>query len=149
MICISTPATIGTSPEIVLVAPRRPKLLCINDSSASCLALTRELCVYEIDVLNAPHGMQGYWLAMSEKPDIIVMDVMIDPAEAGQVLECLKKDAETASIPVIALAERMEPGLEDKLQRLGADFVQPLDVPFEEIKACITQHVRLRPKAAN
>ena len=105
--------------------------------------------MYEIDVLNAPHGMQGYWLAMSEKPDVIVMDVMIDPAEAGQVLECLKKDAETASIPVIALAERMEPGLEDKLQRLGADFVQPLDVPFEKIKACITQHVRLRPKAAN
>lgn len=149
MICISTPTTVWTNPELILVGARRPKLLCINDRSESCQALTQRLQGYEIDVLKAPHGMQGYWLAMSEKPNVILMDVTIDATEGAQVLECLKKDAETAAIPVIVIADKSEAGLESRLLQLGAAQLLSQKTTCDEIEESLKKHVKLRQRAEN
>ncbi len=62
--------------------------------------------VYE--VLTAGNGRDGYERAVTEKPDVIVMDVMMPVLDGFETLKQLKETPATAEIPVVMLT-----GLDD------------------------------------
>jgi CheY-like chemotaxis protein len=55
------------------------------------------------DVVMAKDGQEGLDLARSDKPTVILLDVMMPKMNGFQVLEKLKSDPETKSTPVIML----------------------------------------------
>lgn len=65
--------------------------------------------------------MQGLWLAANEKPDAIVLDLGMPMGSGEEILGCLKRNSQTADIPVIVLTGQQDPGLQRHLERLGAD----------------------------
>lgn len=50
------------------------------------------------------HGMQGYWLACAELPDVIIVDMLMPRGNGDYVVECLKRNTQTRNIPVIVLS---------------------------------------------
>jgi len=78
-----------------------------------------ELANYK--VLLAPDGKQGAALALAEKPDIIVCDIMMPELDGYGVIHLLQKNETTQNIPFIFLTAKTERAEIRKGMELGAD----------------------------
>ncbi|MCH7752045.1 MAG: response regulator [Planctomycetes bacterium] len=148
MITDNTQATSRQISETVQAGQICPKVLCIDDDPNVSEALARRLHSYDVEVVRAFHGMHGFWLAVTEKPDVIITDLRMPQGEGEYVVECLKGNSETAHIPVIVLTGKSEPGLEDKLFRLGVEHFLPKPASFDEILDKLGQYVKLRKRVS-
>ena len=101
--------------------PPKAKILCVDDDPNVSAAIARSFTHRGLRVLRAFHGMQGLWLAANEKPDAIVLDLGMPRGSGEEILGCLKRNSQTAGIPVIVLTGRSDPGLQRRVDRLGAD----------------------------
>lgn len=94
-------------------------LLVEDDSNLSRLYKT-ELELLGAQVLTAGDGKQGLNLAKVEKPDLIVMDVILPEKIGLSVLKELKADDETKTIPVVIISNFDQGDNPKKALRLGA-----------------------------
>ncbi len=108
----------------------RAQILCINQNPEVADAIEDGLSDLPVDVLRARDGMQGYWLAISRSPALIVTDLQMTNGEGGEIIESLKKNPQTCDIPVIVSTSHDYPGLRRHAERMGAThcFQEPLDV---------------------
>jgi two-component system phosphate regulon response regulator PhoB len=72
-------------------------------------------------VLNATDGLQGYTMATEERPDAIVLDVMLPKLNGFEVAKKLRADSRTEFIPVLILSAKGESESRIKGLELGAD----------------------------
>ena len=56
------------------------------------------------EVITADKGGEGIIKAKEEKPDLITLDVSMQPINGGMVLTALKGDSLTSSVPVILVS---------------------------------------------
>lgn len=81
------------------------KILLINSERASRQILEHAFMLYEHEVVTTQHGDEGVTLAVTESPDVIVMDMDAIGLNGWQVIKILKESRTTWSIPVIAMAD--------------------------------------------
>ena len=79
------------------------KVLIVDDSRFLRMANERALVKAGHTVITAADGEEGLRLAQERKPDLVVLDMMLPKLSGPDVLRALRKDAETASIPVMVL----------------------------------------------
>ena len=86
------------------------KILFIEDESTLQKTFGDILAQYDYKVISALNGEVGLRLAKSEKPDLILLDLVLPKMHGFEVLKGLKQDPETEGIPVIILTnlEKME-----------------------------------------
>lgn len=86
------------------------KILFVEDESALQKTFGDILKRENYEVVSALDGELGLKLAKSEKPDLILLDLILPKMDGFGVLEKLKEDQETKEIPVIILTNigRME-----------------------------------------
>ena len=95
------------------------KILIVEDEQSllKLLELTFKSSGYE--VLKAINSEETY-AALSQTPDIILLDILL-PGENGlSILEHIKKDQKTKTIPIIMLTNFNEPERIEKAKKLGA-----------------------------
>lgn len=81
------------------------------------------------EVITAADGQQGLDKAKKEKPDLIILDLMLPKMDGYKVCGLLKKDTRYSGIPLIILTARAQ-GEDMKLgEELGADayIIKPFD----------------------
>jgi CRP-like cAMP-binding protein len=99
-----------------------------------------ELAGYKI--FTAENGKKGVELALKEKPDIIICDIMMPELDGYGVLHLLRKNPDTLNIPFIFLTAKTERADFRKGMEMGADdFVTK---PFEEIELLNAVEIRLK-----
>ena len=97
-------------------------------------------------VIEAGGGRAALELALRERPDAILLDVMMPELDGAATLEALRRDEVTARIPVIFLTAKALPGEVERLRSLGA--VAVLTKPFDpaalagQVRAAIEQPSR-------
>jgi CheY-like chemotaxis protein len=97
----------------------------------------------EFDVVTATDGQEGFILAQSKKPDIILSDVMMPKVSGLEFLRLLLSDEETRDIPVLVLtASHFDPSTEMvfKQEHNVKGFLQkpcPVSVMKEAIAAAL------------
>ena len=79
------------------------RVLVVDDDPSVRDLLSRYLLREGFSVLEAANGEQGIELAENEKPDVIILDVMMPGTDGWNVLEYLKSHPMLVSIPVIML----------------------------------------------
>ena len=79
------------------------KILFIEDESALQKTFGEVLGQEGYQVISALDGESGLRLAKSEKPDLILLDLVLPKIHGFEVLKTLKKDEETKDIPIIVL----------------------------------------------
>ena len=84
------------------------KLLIIEDEAdiRELISFNLEMSGYE--VLKARDGEEGLRMARSEKPDLIILDLMLPGMDGLKVCSHLKKDSDVKDVPVIMLTARSE-----------------------------------------
>jgi CheY-like chemotaxis protein len=117
------------------------KVLCIDDDPVIAKSIANRLHPYNIKVLGAYDGTQGYLLAATEKPDVILLDLKMPNGEGNYVLGKLKENARTKDIPVIILTMETLAGVRRLMFSIGADafMSKPIRWPelFEEMSRCV------------
>jgi two-component system, OmpR family, alkaline phosphatase synthesis response regulator PhoP len=89
-------------------------------------------------VVEAGDGDAGLEMVRSEKPDLILLDVMMPGLDGWQFMEALKADQTTASIPVIMLTARVQ--REDEIRGWLSGAADYLPKPFNP--STLTEVVR-------
>lgn len=107
----------------------RPIILCIDDDPDISRTVELRLRSYQVTVLRAFHGMQGFWLAMTEQPDLIITDINMPQGRGDYIVECLKRNSETQDIPVIVLSGIRDETTKAEMTKLGAQtyFTKPCE----------------------
>jgi CheY-like chemotaxis protein len=72
------------------------------------------------EVLLAEDGLRGVAMAQRQKPDAIVLDLMMPVMDGYGVLDALAKDTRTAHLPVLVLTAKAIPDEEERVTRAGA-----------------------------
>ena len=76
-------------------------------------------------VQTADNGLEVFSRLEEQKPDLIILDVMMPHMDGLEVLERLKRTAETSSIPVILLTAKVQKEHMLRGYKLGADYYIP------------------------
>ncbi|MCU0748625.1 MAG: response regulator transcription factor [Akkermansiaceae bacterium] len=80
------------------------------------------------EAIKAHDGISGTEMAMRERPDLIVLDLMLPGRDGYAVFRELRRDPRTAAVPVIMLTARAQ--TEDRIQGLEAGADDYLTKPF-------------------
>ncbi len=100
------------------------KLLIVEDDEA-LLKILQLLLENSYDLILAMNGKQGLELATSQRPDLILMDVMMPEIDGLEVLQRLKDDPKLATIPVILMTAKVDDENIYGGYQLGADYYIP------------------------
>lgn len=105
------------------------RILVIEDHPDVRENITEILELSSYEVIVAEDGKEGVRLARSERPDLILCDIMMPGIDGYEVLYMLGKTTETASIPFIFLTAKAEKEDFRKGMSMGADdyLIKPFD----------------------
>ncbi|HAT73937.1 MAG: Response regulator receiver protein [Candidatus Moranbacteria bacterium GW2011_GWF2_36_839] len=79
------------------------KILIIEDEETLQRALTQYLEEENFEVFGAMDGEKGVEMVKKEKPDLVLLDIILPKKDGFKVLEEIKQDETTKNIPVILL----------------------------------------------
>jgi CheY-like chemotaxis protein len=105
-----------------MTAPREHnvKILLVEDSKPMRRENESALLKAGYEVITAEDGESALLAAKNEKPDLILLDMILPKMSGPEVLKHLKDDPATAAIPVVVLSSLTEKNRE-KLMEEGAD----------------------------
>jgi two-component system cell cycle response regulator len=108
------------------------RVLVVDDVEANVRLLAAKLTLEYFDVLTASSGEEGLSRAERERPDIILLDVMMPGMDGFEVCRRLKESAETRHIPVI-LCTALD-GRQERLKGLEAGAEEFLTKPIDDVQ---------------
>ncbi|HDQ22771.1 MAG TPA: response regulator [Candidatus Uhrbacteria bacterium] len=82
---------------------KKIKIILIEDDSFLVEMYSTKFELEGFEVISAEDGKKGLEMVKKEKPDIILLDILMPQMDGFAVLDALKKDKEVADIPVILL----------------------------------------------
>jgi response regulator RpfG family c-di-GMP phosphodiesterase len=88
----------------------QPKILIVDDDADFVELAKMVLTTKPYQVITAYSGEEGLQKVSEEKPDLIILDVIMPLKDGFTVCEQLKKNPETANIPVFMLTGFLERG---------------------------------------
>lgn len=106
------------------------KILLVEDNEMNRDMLSRRLQRKGYNVVTARDGEEGHALAVSEAPDLIVMDISLPVMDGWQVTRLLKGNEATRHIPVIALTAHAMVTDREKAFAAGCDDYDTKPVEF-------------------
>jgi len=106
-----------------------PKILVVDDQPINVQLLKRKLEREGMAVATAYSGQEALGLVAADKPDLILLDVMMPEMDGIEVCQRLQADLETKSIPIIFITARTSK--EGKIEGLGVGAVDYITKPID------------------
>ena len=107
-----------------------------NDDNVYMLKMRLEL-LNDFEVVTAEDGEKGCAMALSERPDIILMDLEMPGVDGWEATRRLKNDPKTRDIPIIALSAHALAGSRERALAAGCDEFDTKPVEFERLVATV------------
>jgi two-component system alkaline phosphatase synthesis response regulator PhoP len=107
------------------------KVLVIDDEAPIRLLCRVNLEAEKMAVIEAADGPSGLDQAREERPDVILLDVMMPGLDGWKVAEQLLEDERTSEIPIIFLTARAE--FRDRAKGLDIGGVDYVTKPFNPL----------------
>ena len=134
---------------IANVGPHAPHILLVDDDPVVRKMLSSGLQQEGVHVSQASSGMQGFWLALREQPDLIITDHNMEQGSGHYILSRIKSTPSTRHIPVIvftgeSLTEGQQAAMGRDLQGRGqaaAFLTKPINV--QTVLKVVAQHIPL------
>jgi putative two-component system response regulator len=100
------------------------RILLVEDSKPILYANQRALRQAGYEVVCAEDGEAALKLAREQKPDLILLDMILPKMSGPDVLQHLKADAQTADIPVVVLSSLSEKNRQKLIEAGAEDYVE-------------------------
>jgi two-component system, cell cycle response regulator DivK len=98
-----------------------PRILLVEDNDMNRDMLSRRLIRNGYEVSLAVDGQQGADMALSERPDLILMDMSLPVIDGWEATRRIKANDATRRIPVIALTAHAMAGDREKAMEVGCE----------------------------
>lgn len=120
---------------------RPARVLIVDDDPAIRMLCSVNLQIEGLPVLEAVDGEHGLEQARSERPDLVVTDVMMPGLDGFQLAEALRSDDRTRQIPLIFLSGEAGPANTERAHELGAlaYLTKPFDPPAPRLARSMTR----------
>ncbi len=107
------------------------RILYVEDNEDNVFMLKNRLARAGHTVIVATDGEQGVAMALSERPDMILMDLSLPVLDGWQATRQIKATPDTKHIPVIALTAHAMAGDREKALSAGCDDfdTKPVELP--------------------
>ena len=117
-----------------------PKVLVVEDDTNNLEIIVRFLKISKFEVVTATNGPDGVAMALTEKPDLILMDLGLPNPEDGlDATRQIRAQAGTEVIPIIAFTARSMAQDKEKARLAGCDDFESKPVDFKRLKVKIQQ----------
>lgn len=116
------------------------KLLVVDDDPAVVGMLRDYFAPRSFEVLTAGTGGEAVQLASQEKPDTVILDLVLPDFSGEEVLRQIKKSL--PNIRVLILTGQTDPGLEPRLRRLGCDSFQAKGTSLRSLESILLSWTR-------
>ena len=107
----------------------RSKILVVDDQILNIRLIERKLEMIDMEVISCTNGPEAIRLATGERPDVILLDIMMAGMNGIEVCQALKNFEETREIPVIFLTAL--DSREQKVHGLEAGAADYVTKPFD------------------
>jgi CheY-like chemotaxis protein len=111
-----------------------PKILVVDDDPDIIKLVQNRLEANNYRVISASDGEDGIKKAQQEKPDLIVMDIMMPHMQGGDAVRLLRADQLTKHIPIIflsAVASNQPRAQAEESINVGGEFFTAIAKPFK------------------
>ncbi|MFA6320369.1 MAG: response regulator [Candidatus Omnitrophota bacterium] len=107
----------------------KKKILLVDDERDLVETMIYQLEAFGYQVITAYDGAEGLEKAKTEKPDLIILDLMLPKMDGYKVCGLLKKDTRYSRIPVILFTARAQESDMKLGEEVGADayIVKPFE----------------------
>lgn len=113
------------------------KILIADDENSLRFLLRKTLESDEVKILEAVDGKEALSIALKQKPDLIILDVVMPDLYGSEVCQRLRKQPKTASIPVIILTANSVIYGEEQAKESGADHFMTKPFSPLELKSLV------------
>lgn len=119
------------------------KILIVEDDNLISSMYKSKFEADGFEIIIAVDGANGLELAKKEKPNIIMMDIIMPRMDGFSVLSKLKKTNQTKNIPVVMLTNLGTDEDKDKARKLGVvDYLVKANLTPAQISEKIKQYLR-------
>ena len=124
-------------PELRGPAEQKCRVLVVEDEPAIRQLIHVHLARAGYDVIQARDGIEALAFVRDQRPDLIILDVMMPGPDGFQVLQALRDDPRTVEIPVVMLTAK---GSDDHVRhgwQTGTDFYMAKPFNPAELRAVV------------
>jgi putative two-component system response regulator len=114
----------------------RTRVLVVDDLEQNVELLRRYLTTRGYEVLGALGGQEAIDMARAERPDVVLLDLVMPEVDGYRVCEALRGEQTTAHMPIIIVTGQAQEDTNVRALQLGADDVltKPIDTVLLEAR---------------
>jgi two-component system, cell cycle response regulator len=133
------------TPARTVAAPtRRFRILIVDDDRDSVDLLTEWLSMEGYETFSAATGRDALDRIARDRPDLVLLDLMIPPPDGLEVIRAVKKDRTMSTTPVVVMTVKRDVTSKVEALKTGADdyIVKPFH--FDELDAVLRASLKKR-----
>ena len=119
------------------------KILYVEDNPDNVYMLTRRLKKKGFEVLVAEDGQQGVEMAISELPDLILMDLSLPIMDGWEATKNIKANEKGKNIPIIALSAHAMEEHKKSAMEAGCNDYDTKPVDLKRLMSKISQFLKI------
>jgi two-component system alkaline phosphatase synthesis response regulator PhoP len=118
------------------------KILVVDDEKDLREALTTSLTTAGFTVVSATDGEEGLKKALNEKPNLILLDIVMPKVNGHQMLRELRRDAWGKKVPVLLLTNADDAeNISKSVAFDGNDYIIKSQISLEDVVKKVKQHL--------
>jgi len=117
------------------------RILVVEDNQDNMTLISDILISLRYTVLQAVDGEQGIAMAVSERPDLILMDLSLPRVDGWTATRQIKADPALEDIPIIALTAHAMIGDRERALAAGCDDYVSKPINFRELASVLARHL--------
>ncbi|MDH3592715.1 MAG: response regulator [Planctomycetota bacterium] len=121
-----------------------PKILLVEDNEMNGDMLSRRLARRGFDVSIATDGRAGIQQALSDRPDLVLMDMSLPVLDGWETTRRMRADPALARIPIIALTAHVLSDDRERCLQAGCDEYDSKPIEFARLLHKITKLLEKR-----
>lgn len=122
------------------------KILVVEDESAEIQALVFKFMSAGFDVIEAKNGEEGLWIALKERPDLIILDILMPRMDGMAMLHRLRKSKWGNDVPVVILSNLSDPEkVADALEKGVNYFLVKANSTLEDVLKAVNENIAIQP----
>jgi DNA-binding response OmpR family regulator len=122
-----------------MITSKSLKILIIDDSATECLFMQKALADVGYQCLVANDGYEGLKIVLREKPDCLILDIVLPGISGFEVCRQIRSQSLTRDLPIIIVSTKNSPSDKFWAKKQGANYYLPKPFKGPQLIQAITE----------